>query len=69
MSFSEILRKLNNHIGTHKVHLCPEVKGRLVNNGAPLADVRISRSLVILMVNTQKMSVLQVAMANLKCQK
>ena len=45
MSFSEILRKINNHIGTHKVHLCPEVKGRLVNNGAPLANVRILRTL------------------------
>ncbi|MBB1386445.1 hypothetical protein H5119_12995 [Pseudoalteromonas sp. SG45-5] len=45
MSFSEILRKLNNYIGTHKVHLCPEIKGRLVNNGTPLANVKISRSL------------------------
>jgi len=45
MSFSEILRKINNHIGTHKVHLCPKVKGRLVNNGTPLANVKISRTL------------------------
>ncbi|UJF21921.1 DUF6795 domain-containing protein [Shewanella sp. OMA3-2] len=45
MPFSEILRKLNNHIGTHKVHLCPAVKGRLVNNGIPLANVKISRTL------------------------
>lgn len=45
MSFSDFLRKLNNHIGTHKVHLCPAVKGRLVNNGTPLAQVKISRIL------------------------
>ncbi|MDO6775381.1 hypothetical protein Q4591_08440 [Shewanella sp. 3_MG-2023] len=45
MSFSDFLRKLNNHIGTHKVHLCPAVKGRLVNNGIPLENVRISRTL------------------------
>ncbi|QLE84733.1 hypothetical protein FLM48_06300 [Shewanella sp. Scap07] len=45
MALKDIFRKLSNHIGTHKVHLCPEVKGRLVNNGQPLANVRITRGL------------------------
>ena len=45
MSFLEIFRKLNNYIGTHKVHLCPEVNGSLLNGGEPLANVKITRLL------------------------
>ena len=45
MSFLEIFRKLNNYIGTHKVHLCPAVKGRLMNNGKPLINATITRTL------------------------
>ncbi|WP_394200248.1 DUF6795 domain-containing protein [Shewanella waksmanii] len=45
MALKDIFRKLSNHIGTHKVHLCPQVKGRLVNNGQPLANIRIARGL------------------------
>jgi len=45
MSFLKIFRKLNNYIGTHKVHLCPAVKGRLMNNGKPLINATITRTL------------------------
>ncbi|RPA38607.1 DUF6795 domain-containing protein [Shewanella frigidimarina] len=45
MSFSETLRKLSNHLGTHKVHLCPKVRGQLVNKGKPLNNVKIMRTL------------------------
>ena len=45
MSFLEIFRKLNNYIGTHKVHLCPAVKGRLMNHGKPLINATITRTL------------------------
>jgi len=45
MSFLEIFRKLNNYIGTHKVHLCPAVQGRLMNNGKPLINATITRTL------------------------
>ena len=45
MSLLKILRKLGNHIGAYKVHLCPEVKGQITDHGKPLANVKIERTL------------------------
>lgn len=45
MSFLNMLRKLGNHIGPYKVHLCPEVKGQISDHGKPLANVKIERLL------------------------
>jgi hypothetical protein len=45
MSFLNMLRKLSNHIGAYKVHLCPEVKGQISDHGNPLANVKIERLL------------------------
>ncbi|SBS26320.1 hypothetical protein MSP8886_00568 [Marinomonas spartinae] len=45
MSLLNMLRKLGNHIGAYKVHLCPEVKGQITDHGKPLANVKIERTL------------------------
>ncbi|SBS40084.1 hypothetical protein MSP8887_04174 [Marinomonas spartinae] len=45
MSLLNTLRKLGNHIGAYKVHLCPEVKGQITDHGKPLANVKIERTL------------------------
>ncbi|SBS40086.1 hypothetical protein MSP8887_04176 [Marinomonas spartinae] len=45
MSLLNMLRKLGNHIGAYKVHLCPEVKGSVADHGKPLANVKIERTL------------------------
>lgn len=45
MSFLTTLKKLGNHIGAYKVHLCPEVKGQASEKGKPLSNVKIERVL------------------------
>ncbi|SBS26325.1 hypothetical protein MSP8886_00570 [Marinomonas spartinae] len=45
MSLLNMLRKLGNHIGAYKVHLCPEVIGQITDHGKPLANVKIERTL------------------------
>ena len=45
MSFLNMLRKLGNHIGAYKVHLCPEVKGKITDHGKPSVAVKIERIL------------------------
>ncbi|SBS40085.1 hypothetical protein MSP8887_04175 [Marinomonas spartinae] len=45
MSLLNMLRKLGNHIGAYKVHLCPEVKGKISDHGKPLVNVKIERTL------------------------
>ncbi|MGO2372328.1 MAG: DUF6795 domain-containing protein [Pseudoalteromonas prydzensis] len=44
-SFSVKIQPFLDKFGAYKVHLCPEVKGRLTNNGEPLANVKIERGL------------------------
>jgi len=45
MSFLTTLKKLGNHIGAYKVHLCPEVKGQISEKGKPLSNVKVERIL------------------------
>ncbi|NMM42804.1 DUF6795 domain-containing protein [Pseudoalteromonas arctica] len=44
-SFSVKIQPFLDKFGAYKVHLCPEVKGRLTNNGKPIDCQLISRSL------------------------
>tara|TARA_Y100000782_G_C10185440_1_gene266215 strand:+ start:4329 stop:4871 length:543 start_codon:yes stop_codon:yes gene_type:complete len=53
-SLSTIIQHLLDKFGTYKVHLCPEVTGRLTNNGEPLANVKIERGLYFCDGKTRK---------------
>ena len=45
MWFKNTLQKIHNQLGLYKIHMCPEVHGRLTDNGKPLVNVKIERSL------------------------
>ncbi len=45
MSLLESFKKLGNYFGAYKVHLCPEVKGQVSENGKPLINAKIERRL------------------------
>ena len=45
MSLLESFKKLGNYFGAYKVHLCPEVKGQVSENGQPLINAKIERLL------------------------
>ena len=45
MSLLESFKKLGNYFGAYKVHLCPEVKGQVSENGQPLINAKIERRL------------------------
>jgi len=45
MSLLESFKKLGNYFGAYKVHLCPEVKGQVSENGKPLINAKIERLL------------------------
>ena len=45
MSLLESFKKLGNYFGAYKVHLCPEVKGQVSENGKPLVNAKIERLL------------------------